>query len=205
MREVVCSPYTSTYISARAPRHVCVVSMLCFLHLQISLHILLYLLVNKSLSTVVSAVAFLCAHLRVWAPECVSCSTSVYFERRIFLQEACVPCPHGAGNSATSALAIPAVAAVAKLPVAEAVAMLHSVRSPRLWRLRLQYRYHTHQFCKSKRQGQGQRRQRRLQQRCRLAPSTKQNPPSWHTARRIENSKKGHLQLPAAFLPDRSW
>ena len=30
VREVVCSPYTSTYISARAPRHVCVVSMVCF-------------------------------------------------------------------------------------------------------------------------------------------------------------------------------
>ena len=62
-----------------------------------------------------------------------------------------MPCPHGAGNSATSALAIPAVAAVVKLPVAEAVAMLHSVHSPRLWRLRLQYRYHTHTSFVSRR------------------------------------------------------
>ena len=131
--------------------HLCTCAETCLrcvygvcLHLQTSLHILLYLLVSKSLSTVVSAVALLGAHLRVWAPERVSCSTSVHFERRAFLQEACVPCPHGAGNRATSALGIPVVAGVAKLPVAAAVAMLRSVHSSHLWRLRLQHRYHTH-------------------------------------------------------------
>ena len=97
------------------------------------------------------------------------------------------------------------VAALVKFTVAAPVAMLHSVRSSHWWRLRLHYRYHTHMsFVRPRDKGKGSD-----------ANDDYSNDASWRPVssralhfrtppEKSKTQKKRHLQIPAAFLPDRS-
>ena len=149
--------------------------------------------------------AFLCACLRAWAPERAPCSTRVFFERRVFLQEACVPCPHGAGTSATCALAMALVAALVKFTVPAPVAMLHSVRSSHLWLLRLHYHYHTHtSFVSRGDKGKGNDANDDYSSDATCHPVSSKTLHFRTPPEKSKTKKKRHLQIPAAFLPDRS-